>query len=93
MIENANYFLLPLQKLHMEKIKTDELILDIGGGGEGIIGCLNGSKVIAIDLQKDVYIPLSHHIYLSQDKQKYHPIIIYLFLNVLLQASLYLEEI
>jgi SAM-dependent methyltransferase len=36
--------------IEMEPIETDGYILDIGGGGEGIIGKLNGRKVISIDL-------------------------------------------
>ena len=37
------------QTVEMHPIETDVFILDIGGGGRGIIGELNGRKVIAID--------------------------------------------
>ena len=37
------------QSIQLYPIETDGLILDIGGGGEGIIGELNGKQVIAID--------------------------------------------
>ena len=37
------------QTVKMSPIKTDGFILDIGGGGEGIIGKLNGEQVVAID--------------------------------------------
>jgi ubiquinone/menaquinone biosynthesis C-methylase UbiE len=37
------------QSIELSPIETDGLILDIGGGGEGIIGKLNGKQVIAID--------------------------------------------
>ena len=37
------------QSLQLIPIVTDGYILDIGGGGEGIIGKLNGNQVIAID--------------------------------------------
>jgi SAM-dependent methyltransferase len=37
------------QSIELLPIKTDGFILDIGGGGEGIIGRLNGKQVIAID--------------------------------------------
>ncbi len=37
------------QSIELSRIKTDGFILDIGGGGEGIIGRLNGKQVIAID--------------------------------------------
>jgi len=35
--------------IKLTPIETDGLILDIGGGGEGIIGKLNGKQVVAID--------------------------------------------
>jgi len=37
------------QSIELSPIETEGLILDIGGGGEGIIGKLNGKQVIAID--------------------------------------------
>ena len=37
------------QSIELSPIETDGPILDIGGGGEGIIGKLNGEQVIAID--------------------------------------------
>jgi len=38
-----------MQSVELSRIETDGFILDIGGGGEGIIGKLNGKQVIAID--------------------------------------------
>jgi ubiquinone/menaquinone biosynthesis C-methylase UbiE len=38
-----------VQTLEVSRIETDGLILDVGGGGEGIIGRLNGKQVVAID--------------------------------------------
>ena len=38
-----------IQSIELSPIETDGLILDIGGGGQGIIGKLNGKQVIAID--------------------------------------------
>ncbi|NIO38543.1 methyltransferase domain-containing protein [Candidatus Bathyarchaeota archaeon] len=38
-----------IQSIELGRIETDGFILDIGGGGEGIIGKLNGRQVIAID--------------------------------------------
>ncbi len=35
--------------MELSPLKTKGFILDIGGGGEGIIGKLNGSQVVAID--------------------------------------------
>jgi len=37
------------QRIEMAPVSTDGFILDIGGGGEGIIGKLNGRDVVAID--------------------------------------------
>ncbi len=37
------------QSIELSPIETDGLILDIGGGGQGMIGKLNGKQVIAID--------------------------------------------
>ena len=38
-----------IQSIELSPIETDGPILDIGGGGEGIIGKLNGKQVVAID--------------------------------------------
>jgi SAM-dependent methyltransferase len=40
------------QQVEMTPIEADGFILDIGGGGEGIIGKLNGRQVVAIDLSE-----------------------------------------
>ncbi|MDH5201498.1 MAG: hypothetical protein OEW93_11465, partial [Candidatus Bathyarchaeota archaeon] len=37
-------------RLEMAPLKAEGFILDIGGGGEGIIGKLNGRQVVSIDL-------------------------------------------
>ena len=37
------------QKVKLEPIETPGFILDLGGGGEGMIGKLNGNQVISID--------------------------------------------
>ena len=46
--ESGYYFLNPIS-MELKSIETDGLVLDIGGGGEGIIGKLNGTQVVAID--------------------------------------------
>jgi ubiquinone/menaquinone biosynthesis C-methylase UbiE len=38
-----------IQRIEISRIETNGLILDVGGGGEGIIGMLNGNQVVAID--------------------------------------------
>ena len=40
------------QNVSVDNFTADGLILDIGGGGEGIIGQLKGRQVVAIDLLK-----------------------------------------
>lgn len=47
-IQEFSYSTKP-QLLELSPIEAEGLILDIGGGGSGIIGKLNGKKVIAID--------------------------------------------
>jgi len=47
-IQEFSYSTTP-QLLELSPIETEGLILDIGGGGSGIIGKLNGKQVIAID--------------------------------------------
>lgn len=41
------------QTIHMKPVKTRGFILDIGGGGEGVIGKLNGRQVVAIDTSEE----------------------------------------
>ena len=48
-MSSEEYFVIEQQTIKMHPIKTNSLILDIGGGGEGIIGRLNGKTVVAID--------------------------------------------
>jgi len=40
------------QKVNVENFNVQGYILDIGGGGEGVIGQLKGQQVIAIDINK-----------------------------------------
>lgn len=46
------YFAASLE-LKIDRIGGDGYILDVGGGGEGVIGQLEGSRVVAIDKRKD----------------------------------------
>ncbi len=49
----SEMFVLPHQHIHLSKLDAKfNLILDVGGGGEGIIGNLMGAKVVAIDKNK-----------------------------------------
>lgn len=46
------YDILPKVSLTLQDFEADGRILDIGGGGEGVIGRLKGSQVLAIDLHQ-----------------------------------------
>jgi ubiquinone/menaquinone biosynthesis C-methylase UbiE len=52
MKEFEDFYTLGPFKIDLSKINLKRRILDIGGGGEGIIGQLEGDKVIAIDKNK-----------------------------------------
>ena len=49
----AQAHLIDQQTVEIDPIETQGFILDIGGGGEGIIGKLNGEQVVAIDKRRD----------------------------------------
>jgi hypothetical protein len=42
-----------MQRIEMNPMETQGWILDIGGGGEGIVGQLNGRQVVAIDTSQE----------------------------------------
>jgi len=50
---NKNEYYFPLVEWEIGDIASDGYILDLGGGGEGVIGQLKGSDVVAIDFQKE----------------------------------------
>ncbi|MHA2351644.1 MAG: class I SAM-dependent methyltransferase [Candidatus Thorarchaeota archaeon] len=53
-IDWSQYFVLPHQEVTLHDIDNKGgLILDVGGGGEGIIGLLKGKDVVAIDMLKE----------------------------------------
>jgi ubiquinone/menaquinone biosynthesis C-methylase UbiE len=53
-IDWSQYFVIPQQELHLKDFDNKgDWILDLGGGGEGIIGLMKGRDVIAIDKRKD----------------------------------------
>ena len=47
------YFLFEQQEVTIHDFESLGYVLDIGGGGEGIIGILKGEKAIAIDTRKE----------------------------------------
>jgi len=53
-IDEERTFLLDQQAVRLEDVFRDgDLILDLGGGGEGVIGQLRGRQVVALDRRKD----------------------------------------
>ena len=46
------FHVFPPQQLTLEPVRAEGLILDIGGGGAGVIGRLKGAQVVAVDLNK-----------------------------------------
>ena len=49
MRRNPSTFMVPLQDIVLHQISTKELVLDIGGGGEGLVSRIAGNKVCAVD--------------------------------------------
>jgi len=46
------YFIYEQQTIKVEDFRSSGYVLDVGGGGEGIIGILKGNQAVAIDLRK-----------------------------------------
>ena len=54
MTETPKYFMIEPQKIRLEDpFRDGDLILDLGGGGEGTIGRMRGRQVIALDRRAD----------------------------------------
>ena len=47
------FHIFPKVELTIEDFESSGYVLDIGGGGEGVIGQLKGKDVVAIDFQKE----------------------------------------
>lgn len=43
----------PVQEILLDRIEKEGLIIDIGGGGEGLVSRIEGSRVYAVDVQMD----------------------------------------
>jgi ubiquinone/menaquinone biosynthesis C-methylase UbiE len=52
-LSEEDVFIVDNQNIEVNDFESPGYILDIGGGGEGIIGLLKGEKVIAIDTRKE----------------------------------------
>ena len=53
MNQDERMYSLDIQSIDLTSLKQSGRVLDIGGGGEGIIGQLLGEKVVAIDPRED----------------------------------------
>ena len=51
-LRKQDLYFLSKQTVVIDDFESDGLILDIGGGGEGVIGQLKGKQVVSIDLNK-----------------------------------------
>ena len=52
-MEDSEFYVFDTVHLEVKDFDSNGLILDIGGGGEGVIGRLKGQDVVAIDIRKD----------------------------------------
>ncbi len=52
-IPKEKYLFLEPLSVTLDNLDLNGAILDIGGGGEGIIGLLKGNRVVAVDTRKD----------------------------------------
>ena len=51
MKDQSSTYSTSIQKIVLEHIQTEGVILDIGGGGEGLVSRIEGSKVCAVDIR------------------------------------------
>ena len=50
--QDTDYQKVAIEKIEVSDFSANGLILDIGGGGEGVIGQLKGNQVISVDISK-----------------------------------------
>ncbi|MFQ5833974.1 MAG: class I SAM-dependent methyltransferase [Candidatus Thorarchaeota archaeon] len=53
MNEHPTVFETPLQEIDLKSIEFKGLVIDIGGGGEGLVSRLEGERVCAVDVSLD----------------------------------------
>lgn len=51
MSESPKHNETPLQDIELERLPGDGLVLDIGGGGEGLVSRIEGDRVCALDIR------------------------------------------
>ena len=49
----VDYYQFEQVALEVKDFESEGFVLDIGGGGEGVIGRLKGKDVVAIDIRRD----------------------------------------
>lgn len=54
-MDEEEYYTTRTQAIKLSPLKTEGLILDIGGGGERVIGKLSGRQIVAIDIRADEF--------------------------------------
>ncbi len=52
-LPDEKYYIIERQKIDLAALEGSGCLLDIGGGGEGVIGRIGGNRVIAIDNNRD----------------------------------------
>ena len=52
-MQNASTFEVPTQEIRLNRLPQGENILDVGGGGEGLVSRIEGARVCAIDIRMD----------------------------------------
>ncbi len=50
-LEDHSIYTTSIQKITLKQIQTEGRILDIGGGGEGLVSRIGGTKVCAVDIR------------------------------------------
>ncbi|MHA1480428.1 MAG: class I SAM-dependent methyltransferase [Candidatus Thorarchaeota archaeon] len=50
-MDNLSRFEVPQQEITLDKIPGSGLIIDIGGGGEGLVSRIEGTRVCAVDIR------------------------------------------
>ncbi|NWF94926.1 MAG: methyltransferase domain-containing protein [Candidatus Thorarchaeota archaeon] len=61
MPEARSRFETPLQEVTVERVSKQGLIIDIGGGGEGIVSRVEGTRVCAVDIRLDEILEARIH--------------------------------
>ncbi|MGD9395998.1 MAG: class I SAM-dependent methyltransferase [Candidatus Thorarchaeota archaeon] len=51
MTDSQTHIETPEQKIKLERLENEDLILDIGGGGEGLVSRIEGDRVCALDIR------------------------------------------